>query len=75
VSEEQPAPLSKKQTAAEVIAEAIDAMRRDSTASGAADAIEKASRGSKFDVDLVVREISASGAEKETAIEDHAPRY
>lgn len=57
MSEEQPAPASKRKTAAEVINEAIDAMRQDPIASGAADAI-KNSIGHKFDVDRVVREIS-----------------
>jgi hypothetical protein len=47
----------QKPEASAVIEEAIEAMRQDPMAYSAADAIEKACRGRKFNVDAAVKEV------------------
>ncbi|HEY0317942.1 MAG TPA: hypothetical protein VGC49_06565 [Solirubrobacterales bacterium] len=51
------AKAAEKPEASEVVAEAIAAMRDDAIASAAADAVERAWKGGKFDVDRALQEI------------------
>lgn len=56
-SQEPKSTIGKKPKASNVVAEAIAAMRNDSVASGAADAIEGAWSGGVFDMDQALRAI------------------